>query len=95
MENIILHCFYTGKNGDAKKFIDEMYAGGYRDAVLAEDGCLQYDYFISAADPEVGALMEKWRDKAALDAHTNGEPMRALKAVKAKYDLETKVERYE
>ena len=93
MENIVLHVYYTG--AQAKDFVEEMQTGGLQAAVKAEDGCLQYDYFVPAQDAGVALLLEKWRDRAALDAHTNGEPMRALKAVKAKYDLETKVERYE
>lgn len=95
MANIIIHCYYTGAEGAARGFIEEMQTSGLQQEVWSEDGCLQYDYFLSARDGNVGALLEKWRDEAALSAHMNGEPMRKLKAVKGKYALETKVERYE
>lgn len=40
-------------------------------------------------------LVEHWRDRAALDKHSAGEPMAKLKALKASYDLATTVERFE
>jgi quinol monooxygenase YgiN len=38
-------------------------------ATRAEDGCLAYAYSHDALDPEVIHVTEKWRDRAALDAH--------------------------
>ena len=40
-------------------------------------------------------LLEKWRDSAAIEAHNASDNMVKLKATKAKYGLETKIERYE
>lgn len=40
-------------------------------------------------------LVEHWRDRAALDKHSAGEPMAKLKALKASYDLATTLERFE
>ncbi|MFC3672612.1 putative quinol monooxygenase [Novosphingobium pokkalii] len=39
------------------------------EATRAEDGCLAYAYSHDALDPEVIHVSEKWRDRAALDAH--------------------------
>ncbi|MBQ7713403.1 MAG: antibiotic biosynthesis monooxygenase [Oscillospiraceae bacterium] len=94
MANIIIHCYYAGKAGAVKGFFDEMQAGLQKD-VYAEDGCVQYDYYLSAKDGSSGVLLEKWRDAAALDAHQKGEPMAKLLKVKEKYALETRVEIYE
>ncbi len=91
---IIIHCFYKGAEGAVKGFFDEMQAGLQKD-VYAEDGCIQYDYYLSAKDVCAGVLLERWRDAAALDAHQKGEPMAKLLRVKEKYSLETKVEIYE
>lgn len=38
-------------------------------ATRAEDGCLLYAYSRDAIDPELVRVAEKWRDRAALDAH--------------------------
>lgn len=38
-------------------------------ATLAEDGCIQYAYAQDVLDPELIHIAEKWRDRAALDAH--------------------------
>ena len=93
MENIVLHVYYTGEK--AKEFAAEMETGGLQTAVKAEDGCLQYDYFLPTQDANTVLLLEKWRDQAAIEQHNAGENMVKLKATKAKYGLETKIERYE
>lgn len=93
MENIVLHVYYTGEK--ARAFVEEMESGGLQAAVKAEDGCLQYDYFLPTQDAKTALLLEKWRDTAAIEAHNASENMVKLKATKAKYGLETKIERYE
>ena len=94
MATIIIHCHYKGAEGAVKGFFDEMQAGLQGD-VYAEDGCIQYDYFLSAKDASAGVLLERWRDRAALEAHQKGEPMQKLLRVKEKYRIETAVEIYE
>ncbi len=37
--------------------------------VQEEPGCLQYEIFRSADDPDNLVLLERWADQAALDAH--------------------------
>jgi quinol monooxygenase YgiN len=34
-----------------------------------EDGCNQFEAFVSADDPDRVVILERWRDQAALDAH--------------------------
>ena len=47
------------------------------------------------AEEKCVLLVEHWRDRAALDKHSAGEPLAKLKALKASYDLATTVERFE
>ena len=54
---------------------------GLRAAVLAEDGCLQYDYFLPVGKEDCVLLIEHWRNQSALDKHSAGEPMAKLKAL--------------
>ena len=93
MEGILLHVLYRGEK--AADFAAEMEQSGLRAAVLAEEGCMQYDHYLSLAEENCVLLVEHWRDRAALDKHAAGEPMAALKALKANYDLATTLERFE
>lgn len=93
MEGILLHVSYHGEK--AKAFADEMQQSGLRAAVLAEEGCMQYDYYLPLAEENCVLLIEHWHDQAALDKHAAGEPMARLKALKAEYGLETGIERFE
>lgn len=92
MEGIVLHVTYSGAQAEA--FAREM-CSGLRSEVLAEDGCLQYDYFLPLGQEDAVLLLEHWRDQAALEAHFVGEPMKKLKALKEHYGLETGIERFE
>ena len=93
MEGILLHVSYHGEK--AKAFAAEMQQSGLRAAVLAEEGCMQYDYYLPLAEENCVLLVEHWRDRAALDKHASGEPMARLKVLKAEYGLETGIERFE
>lgn len=42
-------------------------------ASLEQDGCIAYDIFESATRHDVLMICETWKDKAALDAHSNSE----------------------
>ena len=92
MEGILLHVLYRGEK--AADFAAEMEQSGLR-AVLDEEGCMQYDYYLPLAEENCVLLIEHWHDQAALDKHAAGEPMAKLKALKASYDLATTVERFE
>lgn len=93
MEDILLHVLYRGEK--AADFAAEMERSGLRAAVLAEEGCMQYDYYLPLTEKDCVLLIEHWHDQAALDKHTTGEPMAKLKALKANYDLATTLERFE
>lgn len=46
-------------------------------ATLAEDGCIAYSYAQDVLDPGLIHVSEKWRDRAALDAHFRTAHMQA------------------
>ena len=93
MANVILHCYYTGEADEVRGFVEEMQST-LRGEVLAEDGCAQYDYFYPAQGSGCALLLEQWRDEQALLQHMNGEVMTRIRAVKAKYGIGTRIERY-
>ena len=39
--------------------------------VMAEPGCEQFEVFQSVVNPDKLAMLERWTDQAALDAHSN------------------------
>lgn len=42
---ITVNIYYTGKNGNAKKFAEEMISSGVVNDIRAENGNIQYEYF--------------------------------------------------
>jgi quinol monooxygenase YgiN len=45
--------------------------------VMTEPGCLQFEVFQSALDPDKLTLLELWEDEAALEAHGKMNATRA------------------
>jgi len=91
---VTVNLYYTGTEGNARRFMEEMESSGTADAIRAEEGNLRYDYFFPANDPETVLLIDSWRDQAAIDAHHASPMMSRIAALREKYDLHMKVERY-
>ena len=92
--SIVVNLYYTGENGSARKFAEEMESSGIAAAIRAEDGNEKYDYFFSMKDPETVLLIDSWRDQEALDVHHDSPMMGQLGALREKYNLHMKAERY-
>ena len=67
---------------------------GYVADIRAEEGNERYEYFFPMDDPETVLLIDQWRDQAAIDAHHTSPMMEKITALREKYDLHMKVERY-
>lgn len=93
-ESITIHIFYTGQNGSARAFADEMTASGLVARIRAEEGNLGYAYYYPAEDPETVLLIDRWRDQGAIDAHHKSEMMSAIAELRKKYHLKMRVERF-
>ena len=91
---ITVNLRYTGKNGNARKFAEEMTAGGTVAAIRAEAGNLRYEYYQTFDDPETVLLIDSWENKAAIDAHHASPMMATIAALREKYDLHMTVERF-
>ena len=91
---ITVNLYYSGTNGSARAFAEEMVSSGTVAAIRAEDGNLRYEYFFPMDDPETVLLIDQWRDQAAIDAHHNSPMMGQIAALREKYDLHMKVERF-
>ena len=91
---ITMNLYYTGENGNARKFVEEMESSGTADAIRAEKGNLRYDYFFSKEDPETVLLIDSWASQKALDAHHVTPMMKTISSLREKYDLTMRAERY-
>ena len=91
---ITINIYYTGKPGNARKFAEEMISSGLVDAIRAEEGNEKYAYFFPAEDPETVLLIDRWRDQAALDVHHKTPMMEQIAALRTKYQLKMRVERF-
>lgn len=91
---ITMHLYYTGKDGRARKFAEEMERSGTADLIRAEPGNERYDYFFPMNDPETVLLIDSWKDQASLDVHHASPMMGTVAALREKYDLHMRAERY-
>ena len=92
--SLTMNLYYTGKEGNALKFAEEMEERGIADAIRKEEGNLKYEYFLCMKDASTVLLVDSWKDQAALDAHHASKMMKEIAELRDKYDLHMKAERY-
>ena len=91
---VTVNIYYSGVNGAARKFAEEMTASGVVKDIRSEDGNLRYEYFFPMEDRETVLLIDSWRDQHAIDLHHASPMMEKIIKLREKYDLHMKVERY-
>lgn len=91
---ITVNLYYSGSDGAARAFVEEMESSGTAAAIRAEEGNVRYRYFQPLDDPETVLLIDAWRDQEALDAHHASPMMAKIAELRDKYDLHMQVERY-
>lgn len=92
--NLTVNIYYTGENGNARKFAEEMEQSGTAAAIRAEKGNLKYEYFYPVNDKETVLLIDSWENQKAIDAHHATPMMNKIMELRNKYDLHMRVERY-
>ena len=81
---ITVNLRYTGQDGNARKFAEEMTAGGTVAAIRAEAGNLRYEYYQSLDDPETVLLIDSWENQEAIDVHHASPMMAVIAALREK-----------
>ncbi len=76
---------FTCREARREAFVARVEQEGILSAVLAEEGCLRYEYFFSSQDPNRLLLMEEWESKAHQQQHLNLPHMVALRSFKEEY----------
>ena len=89
-----VNIYYTGINGNARKFAEEMVSSGTVEAIRAEDGNERYEYFFPMDDSETVMLIDRWKDQQALDIHHKSEMMKTIAELRKKYKLHMRVEKF-
>ena len=92
--SLTVNIYYTGENGNARKFAEEMEQSGTAAAIRAEKGNLKYEYFYPVNDKETILLIDSWENQEAIDAHHATPMMNKIIELRNKYDLHMRVERY-
>ena len=83
--SITVNLYYTGSDGSARQFAEEMVSAGVVEQVRAEEGNLRYEYFFPMDDPETVLLIDQWKDQAALDIHHKSAMMKEIARLRDKY----------
>ena len=91
---ITVNLYYTGENGNARRFAEEMESSGTADKIRAEKGNVRYEYFFPMKDPETVLLIDAWDNQEAIDKHHASPMMQKIMELREKYDLHMKVERF-
>lgn len=92
--SITVNIYYRGKNGAARKFAEEMISTGTVEAIRAEKGNLQYEYFYPVDDAETVLLIDSWENQKSIDLHHHTPMMQKIIELRDKYDLHMKVLRF-
>lgn len=92
--SVTVNIYYSGENGAARKFAEEMTRTGTVDLIRAQQGNLRYEYFYALDDPETVLLIDSWESQEAIDIHHASKMMATITKLREKYDLHMVVERY-
>ena len=92
--SIVMNLYYTGVNGNARKFAEEMESSGTAALIRSEQGNERYEYFFPMNDPETVLLIDIWKDQESIDIHHASPMMGTIATLREKYDLHMKAERY-
>lgn len=92
--SITINILYSGKDGNALKFVREMEQSGTAQAIREEKGNLRYEYYLSLSDENTVLLIDSWTDQQALDIHHSSLMMNKISQLRNKYDLHLQVQRF-
>lgn len=91
---ITINIYYTGENGNTRKFAEEMISSGIVHNIRAESGNIRYEYFFPMEDEETVLLIDCWESQHSIDLHHASPMMGQIMKLREKYNLSMRVERY-
>lgn len=75
---ITVNIYYSGTDGNAKRFAEEMLSKGIVNKIRKEKGNLRYEYFFPMNDAETVLLIDSWENQEALDIHHKSPMMERI-----------------
>lgn len=84
---ITVNIYYSGTNGNARKFAEEMVSSGIVSDIRKEEGNLKYEYFFPMEQCDTVLLIDSWKDQHAIDVHHASPMMQKIMHLREKYDL--------
>ena len=94
MDNLLILVTYRAKPGQGRAFLSEIAESGLRDKVLAENGCLRYDYYLANGNDDEILLVEMWLSAKHQSVHMTQPHMQKLAQIKETYIEATDVKKY-
>ena len=76
---------YFTKPGQREAFLRGLAASGVVDQIRAEEGCLQYDYYLSLENADEVLLQERWTCAEAQKVHMTQPHMAKVREQKELY----------
>lgn len=92
--SITVNIYYSGADGSARKYAEEMIKSGTVAAIREEKGNLRYEYYYPVEDTETVLLIDSWESQAVLDVHHHSPMMDTITELREKYGIHMKVERF-
>ena len=92
--SLMIHIYYTGKNGSAREFAHEMVCSGIVERIRSQAGNLRYEYVFPMDESEILILMDEWVNQEALNSHHKSPMMEEIAVLRKKYRLKMRVKRY-
>lgn len=86
-QQLTINIRYSGEDGNARKYVQEMEESGIAARIRALEGCIRYDYFFPADNPEGLLLIDEWADQEALNRYHASPMMQEAAALREKYKL--------
>ena len=80
---------YTAKPGRRETFLRALAARGLPETIRAEEGCLQYDYYLSIENADEVLLLERWATAEDQQAHLRQPHMAQVRELKEQYVEDT------
>lgn len=95
MSELTLLVTYTAKPGQRETFLRSLAARGIPETIRAEEGCLQYDYFLSIERADEILLLERWASPEAQKIHLGQPHMATVRELKERYVEKTALRKLE
>lgn len=92
MRYLLLLVTYTAKPGMRGAFLRDVRDSGVLSEIRSETGCLGYDYFLDAHEPDRILLVEKWESVRLQQLHLAQPHMKRLQEIKERCIVSTGVE---